>query len=69
MEEPIKEFAKIDGAFIVRADGVILSAGTYITTSNISVALPRGLGSRRRRRTDGKTAALTPTGERGKLER
>jgi diadenylate cyclase len=46
MEESIKEFAKIDGAFIVRADGVILSAGTYITTSNISVALPRGLGSR-----------------------
>ena len=46
MEESIKEFARIDGAFVIRNDGVILSAGTYIRASHVSVELPRGLGSR-----------------------
>lgn len=46
LEETIKEFAKIDGAFIVRGDGVIISGGTFIRSSNISVDLPKGLGSR-----------------------
>ncbi len=46
IEESVKEFAKIDGAFIIRGDGVILSGGTFIRTSNVSVQLPKGLGSR-----------------------
>ncbi len=46
IEESVKEFAKIDGAFIIRGDGVIVSGGTFIRTSNVSVQLPKGLGSR-----------------------
>ncbi len=30
LEETIKEYAKIDGAFVVRGDGVIVSAGTFV---------------------------------------
>ena len=33
MEETIKEFSKIDGAFVVRPDGTVASAGTYIAVS------------------------------------
>jgi mannitol/fructose-specific phosphotransferase system IIA component (Ntr-type) len=48
--ETIKEFAAIDGAFIITGDGVILSAGSYLRpqTSNIPepAALPGGLGAR-----------------------
>lgn len=46
LEETIKEFAKIDGAFVIRENGEILSAGTYIKPVNISVDLPKGFGSR-----------------------
>lgn len=31
LEETVKEFAKIDGAFVIREDGVILSCGTYVS--------------------------------------
>ena len=31
LEETIKEFSAIDGAFLVRGDGVLLSAGRYLT--------------------------------------
>lgn len=46
MEESIKEFAKIDGAFIIARDGTIHAAGAFLCTSHVSVSLPRGLGSR-----------------------
>ena len=47
LEETIKEFATIDGAFIIRRDGVIVSAGTYLKTSSQGEdALPKGLGAR-----------------------
>ncbi len=46
LTETIKEFSHIDGALIVRGDGVIVSAGAYLQ-SNASVAgLPAGLGAR-----------------------
>jgi mannitol/fructose-specific phosphotransferase system IIA component (Ntr-type) len=44
--ETIKEFAQLDGAFIVQADGVVLSAGTYLVPKASSVRLPPGLGTR-----------------------
>ncbi|MDR3012663.1 MAG: diadenylate cyclase [Chitinispirillales bacterium] len=46
--ETIKEFAAIDGAFIITGDGVILSAGSYLRphTSEASDLLPSGFGAR-----------------------
>lgn len=46
LEETIKEYAKIDGAFIVREDGVILSAGSFLTGSPVAEELHPGLGAR-----------------------
>lgn len=47
LEETIKEFSAIDGAFIVRGDGVLLSAGRYLNPQSESKEpLPRGLGAR-----------------------
>ena len=47
LEETIKEFSAIDGAFIIRGDGVILSAGRYlIPHSRLEEPLPQGLGAR-----------------------
>lgn len=43
--ETAKEFSQIDGAFIVREDGVIEAAGRYIEVKN-PVQLPSGLGGR-----------------------
>ncbi len=45
LAETIKEFAHIDGAFIIRSDGVVLSAGTYLRSDQPS-QLPSGLGAR-----------------------
>jgi DNA integrity scanning protein DisA with diadenylate cyclase activity/mannitol/fructose-specific phosphotransferase system IIA component (Ntr-type) len=44
--ETIKEFASIDGAFIVQADGMVLSAGTYLLPKVSPARLPGGLGTR-----------------------
>lgn len=47
LEETVKEFASIDGAFIVSRSGALLSAGTYLSPpSDIVVDLPSGLGTR-----------------------
>lgn len=46
MEETIKEFSAIDGAFVIRGDGVIHSAGTYLRPPHSGDALPGGLGAR-----------------------
>lgn len=47
LEETIKEYSFIDGAFIIRGDGVIESAGAYLKTSGVvDEELPRGLGAR-----------------------
>ena len=47
LEETIKEFSAIDGAFIIRGDGVILSAGRYLAPqSKLDEPLPQGLGTR-----------------------
>jgi DNA integrity scanning protein DisA with diadenylate cyclase activity len=46
MDETIKELALIDGAFIVRGDGVVESAGCLIQARADEVELPGGLGTR-----------------------
>ncbi len=46
LDETVKEFAAIDGAFVIRGDGVVLSAGTHLTPSAPHPPLPGGLGTR-----------------------
>lgn len=47
LEETLKEFSAIDGAFVVRGDGVVLAAGRYIGARHrLEEALPHGLGTR-----------------------
>jgi DNA integrity scanning protein DisA with diadenylate cyclase activity/mannitol/fructose-specific phosphotransferase system IIA component (Ntr-type) len=46
MDETIKEFSSIDGAFVIRGDGVVEAAGSLIQASDYNHALPSGLGSR-----------------------
>jgi len=47
LEETIKELATIDGAFVIREDGIVESCGTYIRTAGQEdLELPRGLGAR-----------------------
>ena len=47
LEETLKEFSAIDGAFIVRGDGVVLSAGRYLApVAKLDEPLPQGLGTR-----------------------
>lgn len=46
-EETVKEFSTIDGAFIIRGDGVVETCGAYLkTASQKEFELPRGLGAR-----------------------
>jgi diadenylate cyclase len=46
LKETIKEFAALDGAFIIRADGIIEAAGRYLEAAGPREVLPQGLGSR-----------------------
>lgn len=47
LQETIKEFAALDGAFVVRGDGVVLTAGTMLAPSGVPPhSLPSGLGTR-----------------------
>ena len=46
MDETVKEFSSIDGAFVIRGDGVVSSAGSLIQASDSDHILPSGLGSR-----------------------
>jgi diadenylate cyclase len=43
--ETAKEFALIDGAFLVRGDGVVVAAGRYVDTQG-QLNVPAGLGGR-----------------------
>lgn len=44
--ETLKEFSRIDGATIIRDDGVIVSSGTYIRVGKEVTNVPFGLGAR-----------------------
>jgi diadenylate cyclase len=46
MDETVKEFSSIDGAFVIRGDGVVESAGSLIQAMDSTQELPSGLGTR-----------------------
>jgi DNA integrity scanning protein DisA with diadenylate cyclase activity len=46
MRETVKNFAKLDGAFIIKGNGVIMSAGSHLKGLKPPGPLPPGLGSR-----------------------
>ena len=46
VQESIKELTLIDGAFIIRDDGVVVSAGRYLHAGGGKTAPLRGLGAR-----------------------
>lgn len=46
VRESLKEFSSIDGAFVIRDDGVVLAAGRHLNVSYLGEALPQGLGTR-----------------------
>ncbi len=46
LEETIKEFAAIDGAFVIKSNGVIVTAGRHLSAALESKDFPSGLGSR-----------------------
>ncbi len=46
IKDNIKEFAQLDGIFVISADGVVEAAGRYITVDATKVTIPRGLGTR-----------------------
>jgi len=52
--ESIKEFAQLDGMFVVNREGVVIAAGRYLDMASQKINLPGGLGGRHRA-----TAAIT----------
>ncbi len=46
VRETLKEFSSIDGAFIIRDDGVVLAAGRYLNAAHHGGPMPQGLGAR-----------------------
>ncbi len=46
LKETIKEFSAIDGAFVIREDGTIITAGRHLNAALESKDFPQGLGSR-----------------------
>lgn len=46
MREAIKNFSVLDGAFVIREDGVVLAAGRYLSAQDNEVRIPLGLGAR-----------------------
>jgi diadenylate cyclase len=46
LEETIKEFAAIDGAFVIKSNGAIVTAGRHLNAALDSRDFPSGLGSR-----------------------
>jgi len=48
LRETVKEFAQIDGVFIINKDGTIVSCGTYLDIDTSKVELFHGLGTKHR---------------------
>lgn len=46
--ESVKEFALLDGMFVIDASGAVIAAGRYLDVDTKSVSLPSGLGGRHR---------------------
>ncbi len=54
VREMLKEYALLDGAFVVSGDGMLEAAGRYITVDASEASLPKGMGTRH-----SSTAAIT----------
>ncbi len=48
MRETIKEFAQLDGVFIIDEEGHIISAGTYLDVNFTDLEFPEGFGTKHR---------------------
>lgn len=48
VRETIKEFAQLDGAFVIDQNGAIITAGSYINLDSSDISIPDGLGTRHR---------------------
>ncbi len=46
IRENLKELAQLDGAFVIRGDGLIEAAARYITVDTSAVGIAKGLGTR-----------------------
>jgi diadenylate cyclase len=47
LRETLKEFSVLDGAFLIREDGIVMCAGRHLSAAlDSTLDLPRGLGSR-----------------------
>ena len=46
IKENIKEFAQLDGAFVIDGNGYIEAQSRYITVDTSNVTLPKGMGTR-----------------------
>ncbi len=46
IRDAVKTFAILDGAFVIREDGVVLAAGRYLQAAGENVKVPLGLGAR-----------------------
>jgi DNA integrity scanning protein DisA with diadenylate cyclase activity len=46
LRDTIKEFSALDGAFIIRDDGVIMASGRHLNAALENEQLPQGLGAR-----------------------
>jgi DNA integrity scanning protein DisA with diadenylate cyclase activity len=46
IKENIKEFAQLDGAFVIDGDGYVRAQSRYITVDTSKVSLPKGMGTR-----------------------
>jgi DNA integrity scanning protein DisA with diadenylate cyclase activity len=46
IHEALVELSKLDGAFVVRGDGLIQTAGAFLTSPHAEIDLPAGLGAR-----------------------
>jgi len=46
MRENIKELSLVDGAFVIRENGIVEAAGRYISIDTSGVSLPKGFGTR-----------------------
>lgn len=48
LEQTVKELALLDGAFVIDGNGIIQSAGTYLSPPSMDLRLASGLGTRHR---------------------
>lgn len=46
LKETIREFAAMDGAFIISGEGIVLTAGAYLGAATQEANISRGLGAR-----------------------